>query len=69
MLIPSQKIPNPLTGEEMEFKLNTPVEVTWESTVRAEPEEIPGLDMKTKSLNGISDGSSKELYKCNRLVD
>lgn len=42
------KIPNPLTGEEMEFKLNTPVEVTWESTVRAEPEEVPGLDMKTK---------------------
>lgn len=42
------KTQNPMTGEEMEFKLNTPVEVTWESTVRAEPEEVPGLDMKTK---------------------
>lgn len=39
---------NPMTGEDMEFKLNTPIEVTWESTPRAEPEEIPGLNLKPK---------------------
>jgi hypothetical protein len=35
------------TGEVIDYRLNTPVEVVWESTVREEPEEIPGLDMST----------------------
>ncbi len=39
---------NPETGETTAVKLQTPIEVTWESTPQAEPEEIPGLDMKTK---------------------
>jgi glycosyltransferase involved in cell wall biosynthesis len=42
------KTQNPMTGEDMEFKLNTPIEVTWESTPRAEAEEILGLDIKPK---------------------
>lgn len=39
---------DPQTGESISTKLQTPIEVTWESTPQAPAEEIPGLDMKTK---------------------
>lgn len=39
---------DPTTGVEMEHKLTAPIEVTWESTPRAEPEDIPGLNLDTK---------------------
>ena len=42
------KVRNPMTGEDVEIKLETPIGVTWESTPRAEAEEIPGFDLKTK---------------------
>jgi len=42
------KVRNPITGEDVEIKLETPIDVTWESTPRAEAEEIPGFDLKTK---------------------
>tara|TARA_R110000851_G_scaffold292256_1_gene446670 strand:- start:2235 stop:3446 length:1212 start_codon:yes stop_codon:yes gene_type:complete len=39
---------NPMTGEDIEVRLAAPIEVTWESTPRAEPEDIPGLNLDTK---------------------
>ena len=39
---------DPMTGNNVEQTLQSPIEVTWESTPRAEAEEIPGLDIKTR---------------------
>jgi len=36
---------NNQTGEVAPYKLDTPVEVVWESTPRADPEEIPGFKL------------------------
>jgi len=36
---------NQQTGENFPYKLNTPVEVVWETTPRAEPEEIEGMNL------------------------
>ena len=36
---------NNTTGEEVDYKLETPVEVTWESTPRLKAEKIPELDL------------------------
>jgi glycosyltransferase involved in cell wall biosynthesis len=36
---------NSQTGEVVPYKLDTPVEVVWESTPRADPEEIPGFKL------------------------
>ncbi len=36
---------NNQTGETFLYELKTPVEVVWENTTRAEPEEIPGFDL------------------------
>tara|TARA_R100000808_G_C2149043_1_gene157356 strand:- start:2042 stop:3286 length:1245 start_codon:yes stop_codon:yes gene_type:complete len=36
---------NAQTRETVPYKLETPVEVVWESTPRAEPQEIPGLEL------------------------
>ena len=38
---------NPQTGEVFPYKLETDVEVVWESTPRSEPEAIPGLELPT----------------------
>ena len=38
---------NRQTGEKVPYKLNTPVEVVWEKTVRATPQETPGLNLST----------------------
>tara|TARA_R110002012_G_scaffold292404_2_gene487587 strand:- start:138 stop:1382 length:1245 start_codon:yes stop_codon:yes gene_type:complete len=41
-------VKNSETNETIEnYKLETPVEVVWESTERHEPENIPGLDLTT----------------------
>lgn len=34
-------------GTKVDYKLETPIEVVWESTPRAEPEEIPGFELTT----------------------
>jgi hypothetical protein len=36
---------NPQTGEDVTYSLNTPVDVVWENTPRAEPEEIKELKL------------------------
>jgi glycosyltransferase involved in cell wall biosynthesis len=36
---------NQQTGETVPYKLETPVEVVWETTPRSEPEQIPGLEL------------------------
>ena len=41
--VPTAK--HPQTGEDIFYKLDTPVEVVWENTSRAEPEEIKGLNL------------------------
>ncbi len=33
------------TGEKVDYRLETPVEVVWETTPRAEAEEIPGFEL------------------------
>ena len=38
---------NEQTGETFPYKLETPVEVVWESTPREQPETIPGLELST----------------------
>jgi len=38
---------NQRTGEQIPYELKTPVDVVWENTVRPEPEEIPGFNLKT----------------------
>ena len=42
------KTQNPMTGEAVDLQLRTPIEVTWESTPKAEAEEILGFDPKPK---------------------
>ena len=37
---------NQQTGENFPYKLNTPVEVVWETTPRAEPEQIEGMNLE-----------------------
>ena len=39
---------HPQTGEQISYKLETPVEVVWESTPRPDPEEIPGFKLTTR---------------------
>tara|TARA_Y100001937_G_scaffold127660_1_gene200597 strand:+ start:1195 stop:2397 length:1203 start_codon:yes stop_codon:yes gene_type:complete len=39
------KATNPETGEELVYRLETPVDVVWENTPRAEPEEISELKL------------------------
>ena len=41
------KAENTTTGEKFDYKLTTPIEVSWESTLRPEPENIPGLNLTT----------------------
>jgi len=36
---------HPETGEEVSYRLETPVEVVWENTPRAEPEEVKELNL------------------------
>lgn len=36
---------HPQTGEEVSYRLNTPVDVVWENTPRAEPEEIKEIKL------------------------
>jgi glycosyltransferase involved in cell wall biosynthesis len=38
---------NPQTGEVFPYKLETDIEVVWESTPRTSPEEIPGFELTT----------------------
>jgi glycosyltransferase involved in cell wall biosynthesis len=40
------KAQNSQTGEIIQYGLNTPVEVVWESTPRSKPESIPGFDLE-----------------------
>jgi len=35
------------SGETRPYKMEKPIEVVWENTVRREPKEIPGFDLKT----------------------
>ena len=44
----TNSIVDPTTGKKIEQSLHCPIEVTWESTPRTEPEEIPGLNLNTK---------------------
>ena len=41
------KATNVETGEEIDYKLQTPIEVVWENTERHNPEPIPNFDLKT----------------------
>jgi hypothetical protein len=38
---------NNQTGETFPYKLETPIDVVWENTIREEAEEIPNLDIST----------------------
>tara|TARA_R100001443_G_scaffold52795_1_gene64532 strand:- start:5862 stop:7109 length:1248 start_codon:yes stop_codon:yes gene_type:complete len=39
---------NQQTGETFPYRLQTPIDVVWENTVRHEPESIPGLNLSTE---------------------
>ncbi len=41
----SAEAQNTQTGEKFLYTLKSPIEVVWENTPRAEPEEIPGFDL------------------------
>ena len=38
---------NTQNNQQIEYKLNTPIEVVWENTPRSEPETIPGFNPET----------------------